>query len=55
GLGSNPWEDMDVYECMVPVQQGSTLNIRPAEGGSSRVAVAMESSENYGGIPKNWG
>ncbi|GFY16793.1 uncharacterized protein TNCV_4337941 [Trichonephila clavipes] len=59
GLGSNPEEDMDVCECIVPSGHGSTLNSRRAASPLVRLVEGEERWEApdhpQGVLPQNWG
>ncbi|GFW99804.1 uncharacterized protein TNCV_3420331 [Trichonephila clavipes] len=59
GLGSNPGEDMDVYNCIVPARHGGTLNSRRVASPLVRLVEGEErweaSDHPQSVLPLNWG
>ncbi|GFX24284.1 uncharacterized protein TNCV_1366631 [Trichonephila clavipes] len=59
GLGSNPGEDMDVCNCIVPSRHAGTLNSRRAASPLVRLVEGEERWEAtdhpQGILPRNWG
>ncbi|GFS71819.1 cullin-4A [Trichonephila clavipes] len=59
GLGSNPGEDMDVFNCMVPSRQESTLNSRRGASPLERLVEVQDRWEvpdhSQDLLPQNWG